>query len=977
MNGPKSILLHDYKAPQLEPLLSVKSFGYYLLNICTVGIHGSASKLSQQHRVKELNIVQGELKDQIADLNQEWEALENNLGDLSEQVMQLNGQDDDQLKLCQDRLAQIADKNKTLNCKEIGVDHPTVKTIASIALGTIAFLGQLLANVCTLFLYGVYVNNSLRNQVTELEHINASLRQQYDAEKNSRFARIDKIVEGLSDSAKEKYAFLNLQTENEEIKKTDQGKAYIDLQQASQKVTDLEAKQTKLEADVTALRVQKVQAEQAKKKVEDDLANAGKELQQLHLVKKDYDQLKGTVAQKDTEIGRMQRNIDKMDSALFVAQQKASEVQRLDSELTKVNATIRHSTTIEKLAKELGPLPLQYTAVGTDGEMPGAMDLKDDDDQVDADWKAYASEYKTRYDNDKRSAAQIIEASFDYAFEHLIGLSGDDEDDDKVKLSRKIKLNRSMTTSATFGANAVYRYMAYDLLKGAKVTLNGCHGYALLVNENVEMLQSKPEKVLQYKDDQNGGYKPVVVVCHKQCDDFTPPVEAIGQNGVDPVSAKWILAQLTPEEEAHLLNMLLSPVIENKHPDYIQTRKFIEQKNARVQLVQTAFDLISDMGAAYAKKFIGTVLPKCWQEHVDTCDVDKKPFIKPEDDAFDVKPMKTVDWEFDADVIADRNPLTPWSYNPQFAALVASSQTKYQSFFKNLNQKIISAPAEKGKSYVKLSFEDVEKVYYLSHEMIGSKVAQQFGDQEYDLGGQHCLFSSLLTVFVSNTQDLTVENVHHMRRAMANYLDKLQQAKTDWAKLKKTLRKVPANDRDNEWDTVLLMMPVGSDKIRELALQASRFEAAIMKTHKCPIDYYQSWLRNEQVRVVADRLTRESHEVSTSSIKIDDLTPLEIELAAHTFGVRIGVLPILTESKTKTDDYGRIVPDGAFSEFFGPNTKEFLLMGATLMGGKPGTYYGIFPKIDTASTRGLEFADQNNLINLEAYWKRLNTKRNH
>lgn len=962
MNGSQPIQFSNFQAPKLEPIWAARSFIFLTLNILTVGIYGAAEKLSKQHRVKELKINQDDLNRQIYQLNQEWDALDYELSDLLQKFS--TGSEDvyNQIGFKTD-LEKLSAKNGTLQHMEIRADYKVAASIGEVALGTIAFLGQLLANIATLGMYGVFMNYSLNNKITILEAQNEHIQEKFNEQQNNRSEKVRNIIAFADSKLNEREDLEKMQSELDEIRQTPEGEAHAKQKKAEQSVAALQLKQGELQNDLRVLRIQKLNAEQGKKKVEADLGALQKDMQDVQgknrdladkerNLRREKDQLNLAVVQKDAEIIRKNRDFNDLQLQLQAARQKSADVVRLEREIARYKDANKYQPDVQKLQTELGPIDPLYTPSKTDKkEIPGAMDVDDNDDQLPKEWVDYAKEYKKRYPDTKRSAAEVIEASFGYAFDQLIEMA--DKGD-------KIKLNRSYETGATPGAYAIFRFMALDLLKGGKLTENGCHGLQIKINGNVNMLPSQPEKIMQYKDDQKGGLQPVVVVHHKLRDDFTPSEEAIGQNGVDPISAKWILEQLTEDEKNHLFNLLMEAVIENTHPDYIKTKDYMRNKHdPRVALVQKAYDLIADIGSAYQKKFGGTVFVKCWQTHTD--DFDIEPFVKKDDLQPDLTKIVDTDlvsgpkgptfeeWEFDPDVIGDKRSAQSKPTQEDFVTIITGAKFKYASFFENLDQNIIQTPDGKDKKFNQLEWKDVNKQYYVSHQMIGA--------DQYFNGGQRCLFSNLLAVLVTEKKDLTDQNVYKMRKAMAAYLDKLQRKRDEWNVMLPTVpRKYVKGILVPEIDK----LSPDARKLWEMAELARSFETAIMKTHKCTVGAYQLWLRNEPSGFIGGQWQY------PAPVTISDLTQLEIQLCAYAFGVKIGVLPILTPYPTKTDEFGRLVPDG---EFYGPNTEEFLLIGCT-----QGSYYGLFPKLHLPD--GLEPDDNENLLELSNYWREIDADKN-
>ena len=492
------------------------------------------------------------------------------------------------------------------------------------------------------------------------------------------------------------------------------------------------------------------------------------------------------------------------------------------------------------------------------------MDIKTERKKpgVDPQWIDFAEKYNARYGN-KLSAAEVIEESFNYSFEQLIEMAGKGD---------KIHFNKSMELPVKAARFALFRYMALDLLKGAQVANHDdCHhGHKVQINSNVKMLPSEPENVLQFKkDDPKGSYRPVVIVHHRQRDDFTPSAEDCLKSfipyGVDPASAKWILEQLTSDEKEHLFNLLMSPVIENEHADLVKAKEFMQNKlDPRAELVRTAYNLICNMAAAFDGKFKDTVFSECYQKHLDMDDYELQAFAKEEDiDYTHVKDVETptgpkvLEWTLDLDVIGDKRPNDAKPRQSEFVDTIVFSQVKQMSFFNNLDKDIIKNPEPKDKKFPTstLAFNgannnyDINKQYWLAHQMIGANAAGE--------GGQRCLFSNLLAVLVSNKNDLTDHNANCMRRAMANYLDKLQRAREKWNRIKN-----------------LPDLPEDSNQLKEMAELAERFEKLIAQTHKTTVPAYQLWLRKEPASFIGGQYV-----FPAQNLEAGGLTELEVLLS--------------------------------------------------------------------------------------------------
>ncbi len=938
------ISFKPFAPPAREPIFALKSVAFEFLNILTLGIYGAAEGVSKQHRVKKLQLVQEDLKIQAATLMTNWSNLEKQLTFLLDDLRTADENDPERVKNRFNQL--IANKEKQQSADSIKSNVELAMTLSEVVLGTIFFVGYLIANILTVGAYGVYQNYTLKNRIIYLTAENDQIQSGFDAQKKEKFENLQKIADAIEDFSTMAIENNSLNTKLEALLETDEGKAALDAYQAKNDLAALEKQHIALQNDVLALKTQQAIVENAKKQAESELAAKKQQLKILEdvvaefndneiLLTKERDRLKLDVDKKDKELAaeraQKKRDLADLQVKLNNANAKAAQVQALQAEIDKLNVANDLRPEAIKLHAQLGPIAPKYTPVKPEGETTGAMDIDKIRSTLTPEQIQYAEGYNQRY-GDKYDANRVVEAGFEYAFKSLVEMG---------KKGDKIKLNDSEATAYGRGAHAVYRFMVLDILKGGKVTSNGCHGFKLSINDDIHLLPSQPERVMQFKkDDATGNLKPEVRIAYKQHDNFTPDEDTLAtRDGVDAVSAKWILEQLSDEETEYLITHLMDPVIENRHPDYQKMKVFMQNsKDPRVKLVMTASDLIQDMATALHKKFGKTTFAHLW---ITNACGDQDPFVKADDVAPDMTKIiddemirtdqgaQFVDWEMDKDVVADKR----YYHHLQedFYDKMIMTKLKYTNLFEHLDKKMIRHPEKNPGPIKKVTWAMVNKQYRHCHQMIGVDV--------YGNGGQRCLFSNLLAVLMSDEADLTVENVYKLKNAMASYLDKIQKAKNQW-----DLEQVkPAHLQSKD-----------AKKLKELADQAGIFENGIKKTHGCSVTAYQAWLRGDAW--------------GAANINISNLTPFEIQLAAHTLGIRIGLLPIDLTSPAIIDDLGRILPEG---EFYGPNTKEFFLMGVIDPDGKGGTFYGLYPKLEIEEDQ-LDQDVFEDLSHLENYWNAIN-----
>ena len=182
---------------------------------------------------------------------------------------------------------------------------------------------------------------------------------------------------------------------------------------------------------------------------------------------------------------------------------------------------------------------------------------------------------------------------------------------------------------------------------------------------------------------------------------------------------------------------------------------------------------------------------------------------------------------------------------------------------------------------------------------------------------QGCLFSNLLGIFVHDVTKIKASNIRKFKQTMAAYLDDPK--------------------------------------------HAAKYEEALRIEHGITVDQYKMWLRDQE---------------GAPEIVIKNLTPLQIDIAAHTFGVRIALFTPpsgpqdFAVTSGQVDEFGRLVPSEDIpGHYFGPHTKEVLLMAVE----NNHTYYGVFPRLNLQLPEAKLFVEDNNqyenLVQLNNYWK--------
>lgn len=824
--------------------------------------------------------------------------------------------------------------------------------ILKISQTVIHFFSRLLLNIVTIGIYGVRENFSLDCQIAKEEAQNKTMESLFNTKYPARLKEIAKWIDKINQttilSSSTNEAQLYAYQKQKEVQKLQQ-LHQVELQRISDLVSSqaqLKNKYSDLSQENSGLHVAIIkQKDETKQKIKqiDSLTKTIHELNET--IKADKDRY-----EKEKQVFQKQKT--KYEFLKLSEASKDQLIEPLKTLSSKKNPTYHDILkSAAALTKDLGPLPSKYKKRPEDGPMYGAMDI---DESSAQDWVKTRNidglkTYNFRYGNLK-AASEVVQVSFQYAFQLLLDLAEHGPDQSHSQDKRpdpKIHFNKSCEMLGTLSGEVIYRIMILDILQGAQVFDNGCKGYDLKVNPDIILRSSKPAKVLKQVDSNT----PEVVVELSQTDDFTPSHAVLSfagiKEGVDPLSAKWILSRLTGTDHYHLLNKLMDPLIEDTDPSLLSTKNYLKTcPSDRAALIETAYSLIVDLGVAIRLKFQSNVLVRHWQTLADES-VD--PFIKDKEiakltncseESLMVKESDPfVETYLDIDVLGDKDPKTGKLRQSDFYDLVAFAHDQFRSVFNNLSEGILRHPikVEKDENLIisKLKWNLVNEQYHVSHLMIGS-------DGWENLGTQRCLFSNLLGIIMRDKKHVTDSNAMKLRNAMSAYLDKLMNAK-----LKAGLGKLQKD------------VPIPKE-LAELAELAQHFEKGISSAHKnCSVAEYQKWLRGG----------------ASKKIIASDLTPFEIQLAAHTIGIKIGLLGIESNSAARVDEFGRIVP---IAEYYGPNTKHFLLMGINATVDSAGSYYGLFPKLNVESDevqKKLMADDYANLFELESYWNSIKMKK--
>lgn len=606
-----------------------------------------------------------------------------------------------------------------------------------------------------------------------------------------------------------------------------------------------------------------------------------------------------------TDLQKQLEGLQVQYQAAKEAEQKLEELRRtydwglekaqLEAQQRELNRS-QMNQEFENVRKRIGPLLPKYKLEEKEKEnLEKAKRVEGED---------FISDYKKHYENIKL-APQFFIAGFSHALMQLF----------KLAKEGKVRLNSSLGTPVSRGAQAVYHFLALEWIRGGTFVPT-CQGYSELHlnNEGIKLVPSLPENVLKYQE-VNGKLVPVMTLHFQARDDFTPGEDVLKHTsaacGIDPVTAKYLWWSLSDTEQKYFCGLLLEPAREDDHPDHVAVLNFIgKQPKKKQEQIYILRDLISDIGAALETKFRQDLALGEWQKYLDTDNLELQPFIKKEE----VKPVKAsiefvdhgplIPWQIDCHVISDIQEGV--AQQADFLELILNAQEKYQTCFANLKIDLLKSPMKVGTVIQNVTWEHLNQQYYRTHQLISP---------------HGCLLSNLLATLMVEKQDLIPENIEKLKIAMAAYLDHPNHAK--------------------------------------------EFESAIRNDFKCTMSSFKKWLRGENSKLDGVYLSDTILEIAayTLGVKIVLFSlPQNSRDKARTQG--------------KVDSLGRLMPveDLLLTHHFGPPTEEMLLMAVE----NNYSFYGLFPKLKLKGVNyrqlGISLNNFKVIEELTEYWRSIKEK---
>jgi hypothetical protein len=210
---------------------------------------------------------------------------------------------------------------------------------------------------------------------------------------------------------------------------------------------------------------------------------------------------------------------------------------------------------------------------------------------------------------DKKNMSDLIKGLFDWAF-----------DDIKKKAKSRLAYDELTSTfregSAANAPNcsldnvkeALYHWMIFFLAKnGGLETSCDKSSRWLVINQSLKIAPSEACHVLT-----EDGLSTKTFFLNE--DEWSPSPEAGVNEGIDPISLKWIIGRLSDDHAVlkHLETLLLEPLISDNDQNLKKAKQFLQRDGKKSQLVKYALALVHDMSKVLRTNFSKTI-EECWR----------------------------------------------------------------------------------------------------------------------------------------------------------------------------------------------------------------------------------------------------------------------------------------------------------------------------------------------------------------------------
>lgn len=590
------------------------------------------------------------------------------------------------------------------------------------ALQVLMGLGEFLLNVVTLGTYGAIRQRMMEKKFEKLEEEELDLQDELEAlreqnrESDHETSRIDLDATELRDELEKAGEERDAAQDQLRKLREDNGEVLAEYDHAIDGRRSAKRKRDDLRNEIRNVRMIRETAIEQKGEAEGNLAGIQQRRDDA-VQEKDLLQADLLERQEAANPDREREENLRVD-AVRQADEAEEEVDVLEVERGEVRRQM----------EQLGPRAPKYTPLGTD---PTDIDGAWETDGIFAD----------RY-NDARTMRELMERALDHTIGDLLEeadeytyeeLTGDMPPDNAKQYHISAAENYAYINEPRW---ALFELTALTLIDGGKMETDCHRNSSLILNENdLKVGWSKPI-VARTGEGEN------TTTLYQHVDEWTPMPESEARDGVDPISVKRILNRLRPEEKEHLRNLILEQFMLPDNENLRAARIFMKRNAERSQLVQTAKDLIADMGYVLDLKFRSArvLRDRFWDDELEM-------FQVPDDVVID------------DDIPTDDEEWTP-NYDCMSANLQAAvrrSVETYSTLWDHISDGILeptSALAVRNGSTLPSEYE-VTKQFKKTHYYMDQNV--------------NCLFTGLASLV--HLKDPSREEVEDLRRAMANYLD--------------------------------------------------------------------------------------------------------------------------------------------------------------------------------------------------------------
>jgi len=628
----------------------------------------------------------------------------------------------------------------------------TCDKITSAAVEVIKTLGLVLLNIVTLGLYSTIKNQLMNRKIEKLEKENDDIQDEVDQEQQINNYLLNSSVEGVAGNPSLETRRLRRQVRRTREAVESTLKAVQKLQsrgaEARENLPKVEAEMDRYEGEHETLQTQLDRLSQS----------ASEKYEEARVIQQ--------------EVDKIQRELDEALSEKYIAQFQVEEFQQRQVNelrgLQQERQAAEHR--LQGLQDELQMIQDEIEEVNARLDrfqlIPSKYQMKDGDPRnIAGVYKDEASEYAQRYNGIKTMPKLIgkalettinglMEASDRYSHEELTG-------DHPPADAQDLHFNNSSTYyNNQKSRGALYQLAALELVEGADLHTD-CHGPGfeeLRFNDQDLLVRWSRPVVAPLEDNRE-------IIAFQQIDEWTPEPGCDPRMGVDPISLKRIVNQLTADEKAHLRNLIQDPFMLDDNDDLQAAKDFILQEDdERAELVKNAYDLLIDIGIALADKSFG---PRAqWQPTVhvvvgvneaeenvfaELLDDEGENLGDPEPVAF-VKPEEVMEVEE-----AEHEEWVPaWQFmTPELQEQVMITKSILDPVWQNMSEDILAPTAD-------IVVRDGDRIPGLA------EIEKQYTSKHY-YGHHGCLFDGLTNLIFRRPPN--AEDGQEIKNAMANYLE--------------------------------------------------------------------------------------------------------------------------------------------------------------------------------------------------------------